>query len=627
MPNDLSGQINVKMFGAKGNGITDDTSAIQSAINATINSGKKELFFPPGTYKTTSALSNANIVSFIGDGVTFTSNSYSATSTYNKLNKLDSKWINIKNYAYLVNQTTGSWSPAITQALSDATANGQNLYFPSGTYPINQTINMPAHVSIAGAGMKSTIIKLITGSACNIINFAKETYSDHSLTDLCVQGDIDINGSGVATTYTGTTQYIGIEIGKTYTDAGMIEGQTLEVNGCYINNVLVQRCYGHGIQVNKRVWVVRLMNLEIRQNYGAGIMNYGTDNFFTNFSIYQNGYGLRCYTSGHNKYDLIKAYQNGVNPSVSLTTVFADASSRGNINLDHATSETLNNIEAQEAYTVNYRIISCNNVTATNLLSDCAGRENVVNSTTYAVYSYNLFMSGCNNVNIDMQCTDETNISTFFPYNLDNCKDCRVNIIGDLSKFPMAPRIIDTKTFVENVFTNQDHYIASLRQMGVVIPNKFPKPDFSDLSSYVFTGCNGAVSNGELLINFTASGGNVVVPLGSLSSTLESYLLFQLNGTGAACTYNVTVQNSAGTTIPVPTIGGSVTNSALAYLKKFTNSTNETLYFKLQGTVGASIKLSYIGVIDSTFYGSNIGMSKAYNMMMRSGLKTTNIVG
>lgn len=37
--------INVKKFGAKGDGVTDDTAAIQAAINA-----KKKLYFPAGTY-------------------------------------------------------------------------------------------------------------------------------------------------------------------------------------------------------------------------------------------------------------------------------------------------------------------------------------------------------------------------------------------------------------------------------------------------------------------------------------------------------------------------------------------------------------------------------------------------
>lgn len=50
--------VSVKDFGAVGDGTTDDTAAIQAAIDS--NSG--EVYFPPGTYKTTSPLSFSNSV-------------------------------------------------------------------------------------------------------------------------------------------------------------------------------------------------------------------------------------------------------------------------------------------------------------------------------------------------------------------------------------------------------------------------------------------------------------------------------------------------------------------------------------------------------------------------------------
>ena len=51
-----AGIVSVKDYGAKGDGVTDDTAAIQSAI-AAINSGaSNQLFFPTGVYRITSAL-------------------------------------------------------------------------------------------------------------------------------------------------------------------------------------------------------------------------------------------------------------------------------------------------------------------------------------------------------------------------------------------------------------------------------------------------------------------------------------------------------------------------------------------------------------------------------------------
>jgi hypothetical protein len=48
------GWVNVKSHGAKGDGTTDDTAAIQAAIGAAKTSGKRFVFIPPGIYRVTS---------------------------------------------------------------------------------------------------------------------------------------------------------------------------------------------------------------------------------------------------------------------------------------------------------------------------------------------------------------------------------------------------------------------------------------------------------------------------------------------------------------------------------------------------------------------------------------------
>lgn len=60
--------VSVKDFGAAGDGTTDDTAAIQAAINA--SSGFRAVYFPTGTYKVTSTITIANDrVGLFGDGV------------------------------------------------------------------------------------------------------------------------------------------------------------------------------------------------------------------------------------------------------------------------------------------------------------------------------------------------------------------------------------------------------------------------------------------------------------------------------------------------------------------------------------------------------------------------------
>jgi hypothetical protein len=54
LPNRFADVVNVKDFGAIGNGVADDTAAIQAAVNSTSPFG--EVFFPEGTYKISSTI-------------------------------------------------------------------------------------------------------------------------------------------------------------------------------------------------------------------------------------------------------------------------------------------------------------------------------------------------------------------------------------------------------------------------------------------------------------------------------------------------------------------------------------------------------------------------------------------
>lgn len=57
------GYVNVKDFGAVGNGTTDDTTAVRSALN-----GGGTVYFPAGTYRITSTLSHTSAFNVVGDG-------------------------------------------------------------------------------------------------------------------------------------------------------------------------------------------------------------------------------------------------------------------------------------------------------------------------------------------------------------------------------------------------------------------------------------------------------------------------------------------------------------------------------------------------------------------------------
>lgn len=59
---------NVVSYGAVGNGTTDDTTAIQNAINAAHSAKKGTVYFPPGIYKISSTLTIYTGVSLVGAG-------------------------------------------------------------------------------------------------------------------------------------------------------------------------------------------------------------------------------------------------------------------------------------------------------------------------------------------------------------------------------------------------------------------------------------------------------------------------------------------------------------------------------------------------------------------------------
>lgn len=66
----FSSAFNVKWWGAKGDGVTDDTTAIQIALNAITANGGGNLYFPKstGAYQVSSTLTNFNRITLSGDG-------------------------------------------------------------------------------------------------------------------------------------------------------------------------------------------------------------------------------------------------------------------------------------------------------------------------------------------------------------------------------------------------------------------------------------------------------------------------------------------------------------------------------------------------------------------------------
>lgn len=126
---DISLYINVKKYGAIGNGVTDDTLAISNAISAIPSTGGI-LFFPAGTYKTSGGftISNPTIIEGCGmgghDGISGATTTITCTSGSSSLFTVSSYVAKFKDLLLL--NTSGS-SPAPTAGAGITVYRGTSL--------------------------------------------------------------------------------------------------------------------------------------------------------------------------------------------------------------------------------------------------------------------------------------------------------------------------------------------------------------------------------------------------------------------------------------------------------------------------------------------------------------------
>jgi len=122
------GVFNVKLaaYGAKGDGITDDTTAIQAAATAAAVSGGV-VYFPPGTYNITGiSLTSKSNVMFVGEGKA--SKLVMAGSTNGAMLTLTMcNWITVKDLWFYGNNIGTTDGPSGSAIYFDATGTAANL--------------------------------------------------------------------------------------------------------------------------------------------------------------------------------------------------------------------------------------------------------------------------------------------------------------------------------------------------------------------------------------------------------------------------------------------------------------------------------------------------------------------
>jgi hypothetical protein len=158
--------INVKNYGAVGNGTTDDTAAINSALSALTAAGKGIVYFPAGIYKTTGdhSVSVPCTVYGAGNGTIGAGNGVSVLSLANSSNttilKVLAKNVTIRDlglYGNKGNQTTTSHGITTSASTAGNYLKLQNLWISSFH---DDGINL----SSTGSSLSADIISITSDS-------------------------------------------------------------------------------------------------------------------------------------------------------------------------------------------------------------------------------------------------------------------------------------------------------------------------------------------------------------------------------------------------------------------------------------------------------------------------------
>mgnify|MGYP001404285004 CR=1 FL=1 len=205
----------VTVYGAKGDGIADDSAKISDTVNAADNEGGV-VVFPPGTYRIGSNLTIPSNVTLwfmngaklsIDSGITVTINGPIDAGLYQIFSGSGSVIINSSTNKEVFPQWFGAKGDGVTDdtnaiqnAMNSISGSRGTLLIPKGIYVVSGTLNLTAsHFRIIGTGYGSTIITTNNPTAdVFVIGDGTNLYENIIISALRINSSVTkTNGAGI----------------------------------------------------------------------------------------------------------------------------------------------------------------------------------------------------------------------------------------------------------------------------------------------------------------------------------------------------------------------------------------------------------------------------------------------
>jgi len=392
--------VSVKDFGAVGDGVNNDTAAIQAALNAMGNKGGGSVYIPAGVYNTTNVVLVPSYVNFYGDGIgkTIIRHPVSYNQPFIRTVGTTHSSISSLTVDHVTNQTNGNGIELIPAGVGGGT-------IPTGTPTTYATVQ---NVEVLGTNTHQYLIwsqgakytKILNnyvdgGVATEDVNSGQDGIEIYGGDDVLVQGNTVRNiGNAGIWTFSDTTDAsirTGVRLIDNYVNGasyGLSANNNSDASHIHYKNNVIKNCWKTGITFANPAGV-NLQDIQITGNSISDVVDAGinlmgglnssttdmdiviSDNTIENVSD-ATGIGIQVYNHSNTRVD-----SNVVNGAVVGIEVISTAASGQNISV---VNNSVLNSQQHAIYLYNVGPVEVKN----NILKD----YNLAQGSYYGIYTF-----------------------------------------------------------------------------------------------------------------------------------------------------------------------------------------------------------------------------------------------